>query len=257
MKELCNLLMDSVVVTSYYPSSPHQIAPPLLSDMGENENTLVEPSHPPNITPSDFREDLAVSPIPRHMYFVPQPPSSYCDHPSNDTVLCSSFLDSALVLNKDRSIDRVGVAQPTCTSIHEEHDRELEHPPAAGDHPCISIPPPFFPDILVDPSIPNFSCAFPSTDAPIVDHFQDTPDIILPSNNGEDQSFIENPLDISSSFSKNTEGEHPFLSYTPLFDSSNHEDSDQNPEFSDLVFRDLFTSSSVHDVDSLIIWLSH
>ena len=49
------------------------------------------------------------------------------------------------------------------------------------------------------------------------------------------------------------EGEHPSFSSTLLCDSSNHEDVNQHPEFSDLVCHDLFTSSSDHDVDSLVV----
>ena len=64
--------------------------------------------------------------------------------------------------------------------------------------------------------------------------------------------LIENPLDLSSIFSGNIEDEFIHFSSTPLCDSSNHEDADQHPEFSDLGCRDLFTTSSNHDVDSLI-----
>ena len=64
---------------------------------------------------------------------------------------------------------------------------------------------------------------------------------------------LENPLDLSSALSRNAEGEHPSFSSTPLCDSSNHEDVDQHPKFSDLGCCDLFTSSSDHDVDLLIV----
>jgi len=64
---------------------------------------------------------------------------------------------------------------------------------------------------------------------------------------------LENPLDLSSALSRNAEGEHPSFSSTPLYDSLNHEDSNQHLEFSNLGCRDLFTSSSDHDVDSLIV----
>jgi len=57
-------------------------------------------------------------------------------------------------------------------------------------------------------------------------------------------------------FLENTEGEHIFFSSTPLSDSSNHEDVDKHPKFSDLRCRDLFTSSSDHDVDSTIVNIS-
>jgi len=224
--------------------------------VGEHEHTFFEQSHPPNITPSDFRADLVVSPIPHHMYFVPQPPSSYSDQPPDDTVLCSSIPESTLFLNEDRSINGVGVSQPTCDAIQEECDCEFEHPPTVEDHPYLSVPPPFSPDILDDPTIPNSSCVSSSTDEPIVDHSRDTPYVIPSSDNREYQSFIENPLDLSFVFSKNAEDEYYCFSSTPLCDSSYHEDVDQHPEFSDLVYRDLFTSSSIQDVDSLIVNLS-
>ena len=41
-----------------------------------------------------------------------------------------------------------------------------------------------------------------------------------------------------------------------MCDSSNHEDADQYPKFSDLGCHDFFTSSSDHDVDSLVFNLS-
>lgn len=90
-------------------------------------------------------------------------------------------------------------------------------------------------------------------DAPIVDLWQDTPYVSPSSNNGEDQSLIENPLDLSSDFSRNVEGKHPSSSSTPLCDSSNHEDANQHAKFSDPGCHDLFTSSSNQDVYSLIV----
>lgn len=104
------------------------------------------------------------------MYFVPQPPSSYFDHPLDCIVLCSFVSDFTPILNEDRSIDEVVVAQPTCAGIHEEYDWELEHPLEAKDHPYLSVPPPFFLDLIGDPAILDFSCVSSSTKAPIVDH---------------------------------------------------------------------------------------
>jgi len=37
-------------------------------------------------------------------------------------ILCSSILNSTLVVNEDQATDRDGVAQPTCTVNHEEYD---------------------------------------------------------------------------------------------------------------------------------------
>lgn len=69
------------------------------------------------------------------------------------------------------------------------------------------------------------------TDAPIVDHSQNTPDVSPSSENEEDQSFIKNPLDFSSAFYGNVEGEHSCFSSSPLCDSKNHEDVDKLPNF--------------------------
>jgi len=87
----------------------------------------------------------------------------------------------------------------------------------------------------------------------IIDHSQDTLDISPSYDNGEDQSFFEHPLDFSSIFSINSKDEHSCFSSTPLCDSSNHEDVDQHIEFSKLGCRDLFTSSSDDNFDSLVV----
>lgn len=82
--------IDMVTVTSDCPPSPHQTTPPLQIDVGEHAHIDVQPSHPPDISSSIFCAYLVVSPIPRHMYFLPQPPSSNLDNPPDDKVLCSS-----------------------------------------------------------------------------------------------------------------------------------------------------------------------
>lgn len=92
--------------------------------------------------------------------------------------------------------------------------------------------------------------------APIVDHSLDTSYVSPSSDNREDQSFIENPLDFSSAFSGNAEGKHSCFSSTPLCDSSNHEDADKHFEFVDLDCHDLSTSSSKHNIDSTFVNLS-
>lgn len=58
------------------------------------------------------------------------------------------ILNSTPILNEDRSIDGVGVAQPTRAEIREEDEWELKHLPIVEDHPFPSVPPPFFPDLL-------------------------------------------------------------------------------------------------------------
>jgi len=114
--------MDMVTVTSDFPSSPHQTTQPLQSDAGDHVPTFVQLSHSPNISSLNFRLDLVVSPSSCHMHFVPQPLSSYSTNPPNNTVSCSSILDSTLVVNEEQATNEVGVAQPTCTIIHEEYD---------------------------------------------------------------------------------------------------------------------------------------
>jgi len=113
-----------------------------------------------------------------------------------------------------------------------------------------------FPGILDDPAIPNFSCVSPSIDAPIVDHSQDRLNVRPSSNNGEDKSFIENSLKLSSDFFGNAKGEHSYFSSTPLSDSPNHEDVNEYREFSDLGCCDFSTSLSDHDIDSTVVNLS-
>lgn len=175
------------------------------------------------------------------MYFVPHPPSLYFDHPLDCTILCSSVLDSTPVLKEDRSIDGFGVEKPTCVAIHEEYDWELGHSQTLEDNPCLSTPPPFVPDILSNPAIPDFSYVSLSMDAPIIHHSQGTPDVSPSSDNGDDQSFIKHLLDFSSIFSGNAKYEDSFFSSTPLRDSSNLEDADQHLEFFDLGYCDLGT----------------
>lgn len=90
-------------------------------------------------------------------------------------------------------------------------------------------------------------------DAPIVDHLHDTPDFIPSSNNGDKKLFIENPLDFSSTFSRNTEDEFVCFSSTPLFDLSDHEDADEIIDFTNCSCHDLFTPIFDHDHDSIVV----
>jgi len=205
-------------ITSDCPPSPHQTSPPLQSDARDHAYTSVQLSHPPNIISLNFHVDLVVSPSSCHTHFVAQPLSSHSVVPPYDIVFSSSILDFTLVGNEDQATDRVGVAQPTCTIIHEEYDWELEHQHSAKDDPLLSEPPPFFPDICGEPAIHDSACVSLSTDAPIVDHSQDTPDINPSSDNGEDKLFIENPLNLSYSFSGKIEEQFFHFPSTPLFD---------------------------------------
>lgn len=162
--------MDTVDVTSDCPSSSHQTNPPLQSDVRENAHMPIQLSHFPNITSLNFHIDLVAKPMGRHMHVLPQPPSLCYADPLECIVLCSSIVDSTPIMSEDQAIDRVGVAQTTCFVIHKEYGWEPEHQPTTKDDLLLSMPPPFFPNIFGDSSIPNFACVYLYTDAPIVDH---------------------------------------------------------------------------------------
>lgn len=92
-----------------------------------------------------------------------------------------------------------------------------------------------------------------STDAPIVNHSQDSPDVSPSFDNEEDKLFIEYPLDPSSLFSGNIEDEFIHFSSTPLLDSSNHENAEEFIDFSNHGGRDSFVSNFYHYHESIII----
>ena len=195
-----------------------------------------------------------MSPLSSHMHSFLRSPSSHSSVPLDDVVLCSSIPDSQLFVNEEQPSDGFGVAQPTCAVIHEEYEWDLEHQHSAKDDSLISDSPPFFCNLFGERSIHDFACV--SMDTPIFYHSQDSPDVSPSFNNEDDKLLIENPLDPSFFFSRNIEDEFVRFSSTPLCDSSNHEDADQHPDFSDIGCCDLFTSSSNHDVDPLIVNLS-
>ena len=94
-------------------------------------------------------------------------------------------------------------------------------------------------------------------DAPIIDHSQNTPNVNPSFDNREDKWFIENPIDFSSVFSRNTEGEHSCFLSTPLFDLSDHEDANKIIDFLYCSCRDLFTPVYDHDDDSIAVDFSN
>ena len=145
------------VSTDCSPPS-HSAAPPLPSDVEDHAHTLVHPSNYPNITPLDFRTYLIVSPLSSHMHPFLQTLSSHSSVPLDDVVLCSSILDSSLVVNKEQPTDGFNVAQPTCAIIHEEFEWELEHQHSAKDVSLLPESPPFFPNLFGEPIIHDFSC---------------------------------------------------------------------------------------------------
>jgi len=190
------------------------------------------------------------------MHVLPQTLSSRSANPLDFTVLCSSIPESTPIVNEDQAIDRVGVAHPSFNVIHEKYEWKPEQQPMAKDDSLPSTPPPLFPDIFNYSSIADFSHVSPCTDAPIVDHSQNTLDVGPSFDSGEEKSFIQHPHDSSFAFSRNAEGEHYCFSSTPLCDSSNHEDVEKHPEFSDLGCHDLSTFSSNEDVDLIIVNMS-
>jgi len=105
--------MDAVTVSTDCQPFPHSTAPPLSSDVEDHAHTLFQLSHPPNITSLNFRTDLVMGPSSSHMYFVLRPPSSHLGVPLDDTVSCSSILDSSLVVNEEQATNGVGVVQST------------------------------------------------------------------------------------------------------------------------------------------------
>lgn len=111
-------------------------------------------------------------------------------------------------------------------------------------------------DIPCDFATVDFPCENSFPDVSTSDHSQDTSDVSMSLNFGDDTSSFENLSKLSSIISENTEGEHPRFSSTHLHDSSNHKDADKHLEFSDLGCHYLSTSSSDHDVDSIVVNLS-
>ena len=125
------------------------------------------------------------------------------------------------------------------------------------DNSLPSMPPPFFPNIFDELSIHDYPRVSSSTDAPIFDHSQYSPDVGPSFDNEEDKLFIENPLDISSVFSENTEDEFVHFSSTPPFGSSDHEDATEMVDSFDWGSRDPFVSIFDHNHDSIIAHVSN
>lgn len=90
-------------------------------------------------------------------------------------------------------------------------------------------------------------------DALIVDHSQDSPNVSPSFDNEEDKLLIENPLDSSSVFFKNTENEFVRFSSTPLFNSSDHKDAEELIDFSNHGIRDPFYSILDHNHEYIAV----
>lgn len=159
-------------------------------------------------------------------------------------------------MNEDQYVDGVGVMQPTCTIIRDECVRESKEEPIVKDDSLLAMPPLVHLDIPCDSTIDGFPSKSPFLDVSISDHSQGMSDVSLSLQCREDTSSPGNSFNLSSIIIENIEGENLCFSCTPLPDSSNHEDTGKHPEFSDLGFHDLFTSSYDCDVDSINVNLS-
>lgn len=186
----------------------------------------------------------------------PQPPSPHSVDPPDCTVLFSSIPDSSPAVKEDQAVDRVGVVQPTCAIIHDECVQESKEEPTVNHDSLLAVPHPLYPDIPCDSVTVDFPYENSFPDVSTSDHSQDTLDVSLSLCCGEDTSSSENLSNLSFVISEDTEGEHLCFSYTPLPNSSNHEDVKKHPEFFDLGCHDLSTSSSDHDVESTVVNLS-
>ena len=114
----------------------------------------------------------------------------------------------------------------------------------------------FLPSFFGELAIHDFVCVSSSMVAPIVGHLHDSPDASPSFDNREDKLSIEDPLDPSSVFSRNTEDEFILFSSTPLFNSCDHEDAEEFIDFSNCGSCDQFTSIFYHDHDSIAVDLS-
>ena len=70
---------------------------------------------------------------------------------------------------------------------------------------------------------------------------------------GEEKIFFLNPPNLPSFLSTNLEGEQLCFSSTPLYYSSDHEDTNEVIDFTDHSYHDLFTPISDHDDDSITV----
>jgi len=245
-----------VVVTSHCLSSSHQTALAPQCEARERVHLSVELSHPPTPPALDLYLYLADKAIGCHVDLFPQPLSPHFVYPLDCTVLCSPVPDSTLVVHEDLVVDEVCVEHPTCAIIYDEYVWESEEEAVVKDDLLLSTPHLLFPDIFGDFSIVDFPCENTFPGASTSDHSHNIPDVNLPLHIGDDTFSFANPLNISSIFCENAEGEHSCFSSTPLYDSSDHEDVDEHIEFLDHGCHDFFSPSFNHDVDSCDVDLS-
>lgn len=120
--------------------------------------TDVELSHPPTPPSLDTCADLACNLIGCHEDSFPQPPSPCSIDPPDCTVLCSSILDSSLVVNEDQFVEGVGVMQPTCANIHDTYVWESKEEPTVKDDSLQSTAHLQYPNTPFDYATISFPC---------------------------------------------------------------------------------------------------
>jgi len=105
------------------------------------------------------------------MHSFLRPLSLHSGVPPDDVVLCSSILNSSLVVKEEQCTDGVVVTQPTCIVTHEEYEWELEHQNSVKDDSLPSEPPPFFPSFFRElPSMILHVCFHPQMHPLLITH---------------------------------------------------------------------------------------
>jgi len=137
--------------------------------------------------------------------------------------------------------------------IYDECVGEYKEETPMKDDSLPPVPHPLYHDIRCYFSTANFHCERSFPNVSTSSDSQDTSNVSLSLHYREETSSSENTSNLSYVIYENIEGENPYFSSTPLHDSSNHKDVDKHPKFSDLGCHNLSTSSSDHDVHSLVL----
>ena len=156
------------------------------------------------------------------MVSSPQPSSFGSFGPSSFGLLYSFVSDLTCDVHQDQFLERVGVEKPTCAIIFYEYVWESEEEFGVKDDLLLSAPHPLYPNIFHGSAISILSCETLFRNFSTSDHLQNTWDASISFDYGEDKYFFLDPPNLSSYFSKNTEGEISHFSSSPLYDSSDH-----------------------------------
>ena len=122
----------------------------------------------------------------------PQPLSSHSIVRLDCTILCYSIPDSSPIVNEDQVVNGIGVMQLAYAIVHDECVQESKEEPSVKDDSLPVTPHPLYPDIPCDFATADFPCENPFSDVSTFDHSQDTIDVILSLQCGEDTSSSEN-----------------------------------------------------------------